>query len=304
MSTFAKKNFPRFGRLTAFAAVAGLALTACGDDVETADTGDEGGETIEMAINHGWEEGIAVAELWALILEDEGYTVNKNYLDLAPSFSALASGDMDFNMNIWQPVTHEEYLNEYGDDLEEVGVWNSDANQVIAVNEDAPIDSLDELAENADLFNSELVGIEPGAGLTERTEEYVIPDYGLEDWEFNTSSTPAMLQEVSTATEAGENIAVTLWMPHWAFNSFPIKPLEDPEEALGQEENMTIYARNGFSEDQPEVHEWLSDFEIETETLQDLEVVLFEDEVEQDQYPEVIREWMDENQEYIDSLTS
>ena len=65
--------------------------------------------------------------------------------DLA-SFSALSSGDMDFNMNIWQLVTHEEYLEEYGDDLEEVGVWNSDANQVIAVNEDALIDSLDELA--------------------------------------------------------------------------------------------------------------------------------------------------------------
>lgn len=304
MSTFAQKKFPTLGRLTAIAAVAGLALTACGDDVETADTGDEGGETIDIAINHGWEEGIAVAELWALILEDEGYDVNKNYLDLAPSFAALTAGDMDFNMNIWQPVTHAEYLEEYGDDLEEVGVWNSDANQVIAVNEDAPIDSLDELAENADLFNSELVGIEPGAGLTERTEQYVIPDYGLEDWEFNTSSTPAMLQEVSTATDAGENIAVTLWRPHWAFNSFPIKALEDPEEALGQEENMTIYSRTGFAEDHPEVHEWLSNFEIDTETLQDLEVVLFEDEVEQSQYPEVIRDWMDENQEYIDSLTS
>lgn len=302
MSNVAKNKFPTLGRFTAFAAVAGLALTACGD-TETADTGDAEGETINIAINHGWEEGIAVAELWALILEDEGYNVEKNYLDLAPSFSALASGDMDFNMNIWQPVTHEEYLEEYGDTLEEVGVWNSDANQVIAVNEDAPIDSLEDLADNADVFNSELVGIEPGAGLTERTEGYVIPDYGLEDWEFNTSSTPAMLQEVSTATENDENIAVTLWMPHWAFNSFPIKPLEDPQEALGQEENMTIYARNDFSDDQPEVYDWLSDFEIDTETLQDLEVVLFEEEVEQSDYPEVVREWMDENQDFVDSLT-
>src|SRR5699024_7980308 len=105
MSTFAKKKFPLLGRLTAIAAVSGLALTACGDDVETADTGGADGETIDIAINHGWEEGIAVAELWALILEDEGYDVNKNYLDLAPSFSALTTGDMDFNMNIWQPVT-------------------------------------------------------------------------------------------------------------------------------------------------------------------------------------------------------
>ena len=303
MHTTAQKKFRILGRLTALATAAGLALTACGG--ETADTGSgEGGDEINIAINHGWEEGIAVAELWSLILEDEGYTVNKSYMDLAPSFSALATGDMDFNMNIWQPVTHAEYLEEYGDDLEQVGVWNSDANQVIAVHEDAPFDSLDELADHADLFESRLVGIEPGAGLTERTEQYVIPEYGLEDWDFRTSSTPAMLQEVATATENGDPIAVTLWRPHWAFNTYDIKALEDPQEALGQEENMTIYARAGFSEDQPEIFEWLSDFEIDTERLQDLEVVLFEGEVEQDQYEEVIRAWMEENQDWVDSLTA
>src|SRR5690625_1330397 len=104
MSNTAKKKFPAVGRVTALTAAAALALTACGDG-ETADTGDAGGDTIEMGIFQGWEEGIAVSELWALILEDEGYEVNKNYLDLAPSFSALTTGDMDFNMNIWQPVT-------------------------------------------------------------------------------------------------------------------------------------------------------------------------------------------------------
>lgn len=298
-----EKKFAAVGRWTALAAAAGLALTACGG--ETADTGSGGeGGTINMAVNHGWEEGIAVAELWALILEDEGYDVNKTYMDLAPSFSALTTGDMDFNMNIWQPVTHAEYLEKYGEDLEQVGVWNSDANQVIAVNADAPFDSLEDLAEHADMFDSVLTGIEPGAGLTERTEQYVIPDYGLEDWDFKTSSTPAMLQEIDTATSNGDNIVVTLWRPHWAFSAYDIKALEDPLEALGQEENMTIYARAGFSEDQPEVFDWLANFEIDTETLQDLEEVMFVGDVSQDQYPTVVRGWMEENQEWVDSLTN
>src|SRR5699024_9704168 len=168
------------------------------------------------------------------------YTVNKSYMDLAPSFSALTTGDMDFNMNIWQPVTHAEYLEEYGDDLEQVGVWNSDANQVIAVHADDPFDSLEDLADNADLFDSRLVGIEPGAGLTERTEQYVIPEYGLEDWDFRTSSTPAMLQEVATATEHGDPIAETLWRLHWAFKTYDIKALEDPQDELSKREHMPI----------------------------------------------------------------
>ncbi|MDN5703867.1 MAG: glycine betaine ABC transporter substrate-binding protein [Yaniella sp.] len=303
MSTFAKKKFPLLGRLTAIAAVSGLALTACGDDVETADTGGADGETIEMAIFQGWEEGIAVSELWALVLEDEGYTVNKTYVDLAPGYSGIATGDLDFVMDVWQPVTHADYIEEYGDDIELVGEWNNDARQVIAVNADAPVDSLEDLADNADLFDSKLVGIEPGAGLTERTESYVIPDYGLEDWEFTTSSTPAMLQELDTSLAAGDNIAVTLWMPHWAFNSYDIKPLDDPQEALGQKENMTTFAHSEFSDTQPEVFNWLADFKIDTETLQDLEEDLFVAEVDQDDYPNTVRDWMEENQEYVDSLT-
>ena len=303
MNNKTKKTFPALGRVTAIAAAAGLALTACGDG-EAADTGGNGGDTIEMGIFQGWEEGIAVSELWANILEDEGYTVNKTYVDLAPGYSGIASGDIDFVMDVWQPVTHADYIEEYGDDIEKVGEWNSDARQVIAVNEDAPVDSLDELADHADDFDNTLVGIEPGAGLTERTESYVIPDYGLDDWDFTTSSTPAMLQELDTTLSAGDNIAVTLWMPHWAFNAYDIKPLDDPQEALGQEEHMTTYAHNEFSDNQPEVFDWLADFKIDTDTLQDLEEDLFVEDVDQSDYPDVVRDWMDENQDYVDSLTS
>src|SRR5699024_10441915 len=156
-------------------------------------------------------------------------------MDLAPSFSALTTGDMDFNMNIWQPVTHAEYLEEYGDDLEQVGVWNSDANQVIAVHAEAPFDALEDLADNAHLFGSRVVGIEPGAGLTERTEPYVIAEFGFTDRAFRTSSPPARLQPLATATRNGDPTAVSLCRPHWAFHSYDITALEDPKEKLGQE---------------------------------------------------------------------
>lgn len=133
----------------------------------------------------------------------------------------------------------------------DLGTWNTDATLSIAVNADAPINSLDELAANADLFGNTIVGIEPGAGLTDITANSVIPGYGLEGMTFTTSSTAGMLAELTAATTAGENIAVTLWHPHWAYEAFALKDLADPQGTLGDAEGLHSYSRVGFADDNP-----------------------------------------------------
>lgn len=289
--------------------VAGLTLTACGDDAGNGGNGDngeasgEGGE-ITIAVFNGWEEGIAASELWKYVLEENGYTVNLEYADPAPVFSGLSTGDYDATLDVWLPTTHAEYVEDFGADLEELGTWNEEATLHLAVNEDAPIDSLAELADHADEFGNQIVGIDPGAGLVQITENEVIPTYGLEDMDFTTSSTPAMLQELSTATENGENIVVTLWRPHWAYEGFPIKDLEDPEGAFGDGESISTYGREGFSEEFPEVAEWFSNFEMDADTLHTLENVMFNENQDVSDYSPIIEEWVAENQEFVDGMTS
>ncbi|WP_344725210.1 glycine betaine ABC transporter substrate-binding protein, partial [Agrococcus terreus] len=162
-----------------------------------------------------------------------------------------------------------------------------------AVNEDAPIESLDELAENADAFNNQIIGIDPGAGLTQITENEVIPTYGLEDMEYTTSGTPAMLQELKSATEAGENIVVTLWRPHWAYDAFPIRDLEDPEGALGDVEYLHSYANAEWATDEAnaEVVGWLENFKMDSELLYSLENEMFNENQDVDGYRPIIEEW-------------
>lgn len=305
----------RIWKSVAALSIAGLALTACGDDGgnggndEAGGNGDGGGDgngggEITLAVFNGWAEGIAVSNLWKHILEEDGYTVNLEQADPAPVFSGLSTGDYDFTMDVWEPITHASYLEEYGDDLEELGTWNENSKLTIAVNEDAPIESLDELAENADAFGNTLVGIDPGAGLTETTEDEVIPTYGLEDMEYITSSTPSMLQELDTSINNEEDVVVTLWEPHWAYEAYPIRNLEDPEGALGEAETMSSYSRTGFSEEFPQVAEWISNFEMETDTLHTLEEAMFNTDEEIDDYQPVVEEWVSENQDYVDGLTN
>ncbi|MFC5928681.1 glycine betaine ABC transporter substrate-binding protein [Cryobacterium melibiosiphilum] len=291
--------------LIALGAVSLLALAGCSSsaeaEVETASNGDQ--QDMSLAVFNGWDEGIAVSELWKAILDEKGYNVELEYADVAAVYEGLSSSDYDLTMDIWLPDTHGEYLETYGDEITDLGAWNNESKLTIAVNEDAPIDSLAELAENADLFNNQIVGIEAGAGLTAATEDRVIPSYGLEGMEFTTSSTAAMLTELKAATDAGENVVVTLWEPHWAYGSFPIKNLEDPEGTLESVESLHSFGSADFSENFPEASGWIEGFEMDLELLYTLEEAMFVD-YDGSDYAPIVAQWIEDNQEYVDGLTS
>lgn len=292
-------------RLIALGAAGALALTGCASGAGAA-SGDllKNGDRSELtiAVFNGWDEGIAASELWKAILTERGYDVTLEYADPAPVYSGLSTDDYDVTLDTWLPITHQDYIDQFGDDLVDLGAWNEDAKLTIAVNEDAPIDSLEELAANAEKFDDRLIGIEPGSGLNRVTTDDVIPTYGLDDLEYITSSTPAMLAELTAATDAGENVAVTLWRPHWAYDAFALKDLEDPEGTLGDAEGIHSFGGKSFEANFPTLSEWLSDFTMDSELLYSLENAMF-NQAETDDYGPAVEKWISENREYVDSLT-
>ena len=287
---------------TAIGASALLALTGCATNPGEGDAGAQN-KDLSIGVFNGWPEGEAVSFLWKAILEEKGYNVELEYADVLPVFSALSTGDYDLTLDGWLPLTHATMMDEYGDDLVDLGAWNDEAVLTVAVNEDAPIDSLEELAANGDVFDNRIVGIEPGAGLTEAVSDKTIPTYGLDSFDLQTSSTPAMLGELKAALAAGEDIAVTLWRPHWAYDAFPLKDLEDPEGTLGDQESLHSLARDGFEDDFPEVADWFSNFTMSSELLYSLENVMY-NEYEGTDFEPVVAKWMSDNQDYVDGLTS
>lgn len=287
----------------ALTSAAALALTGCAGGSDDGSADGPADRPITIAVFNGWDEGIAASELWKAVLEEQGYEVELEYADPAAVYNGIASGDYDLTLDTWLPLTHGDYITEYGDDMVDLGAWNEDAKLTLAVNEDAPISSISELADNADLFDSTIIGIESGSGLATVVDEAVIPGYGLEAFDHVTSSTPAMLTELDTATSAGENILVTLWRPHWAYDAFPIKDLEDPEGLLGDAEGIHSYASTSFEEEFPEVFQWLSDFTMDSETLYSLENAMFNGQ-DTDDYAPIVAAWMAENESYVATLTA
>ncbi|WP_245186095.1 glycine betaine ABC transporter substrate-binding protein [Frigoribacterium sp. PvP032] len=303
-TTRMKKNARLATALSAAAVALSLGLTACtpgGPPAAALDNGDQG--EITIAVFAGWPEGIAASELWSAVLEDEGYDVTLTDIDVAPGYSGVASGDYDLVLDSWLPDTHAAYLDEFGADLTDLGPWYTDARNTIVVNDDAPITSLDELAANADLFGSRIVGLEPGAGLTKITEEQAIPTYGLEDMEFITSSTAALLTELQAADAAGENIVATLARPHWAYEAYGLRDLVDPEGAMGAAEEIHALGSPTFDDDFATAGGWLRDFSMSDDELLSLCNLLFNENSGSD-YEPLVREWMAEHGDYVDELTA
>ena len=300
---------------TAFAvtAAAGLVLAGCSsadeDTTDDATTGaedngteetTEGGE-LTLAVFNGWDESLATSLLWENVLESKGYDVTLENADAAVAFQGVADGDYDIVTDVWLPLTHAEYIEQYGDDMEELGAWFDSAALTIAVNADAPVDSLADLPDYVDEMGGRIVGIEPGAGLTAATEN-AIEAYGLSDYEFLTSSTPAMLSELDTAMSNDENIIVTLWEPHWAYGAYDLKNLEDPEGIMGEAEEIVTYGRTGITEEFPDVAEWFGNFTMDSELLYDLENQL--NGADSSDYEQIVTDWVAANQEWVDSLTA
>jgi glycine betaine/proline transport system substrate-binding protein len=289
----------------AMGAVASIALVGCSSSTGgDSDGGSADKGTITVGVFNGWPEGEAASYLWQQVLQDQGSTVDLEYADAGPVFAGLAGGDYDVAFDGWLPTTHKTYFEKYGDDLVDVGSWNDDAKLTLAVNADAPIDSIDQLAANADKFGNRIVGIEPGAGLTEAMEKKVIPEYGLDKMDFITSSTPAMLAELKKSLDAGDDIVVTLWRPHWAYDAYDLKDLKDPKGALGAAESIHTVTRTGFADDFADVNGWFKGFKMDSDLLFSLENAMFREDHKQSEYPGIVKKWMSENQDYVDSLTS
>ncbi|MFD0773702.1 glycine betaine ABC transporter substrate-binding protein [Streptomonospora algeriensis] len=300
-----KNRFTKLIRAGAAAASLALVASACGGGgeggVSTGPSEGEGGGDKEITIGLiPWEEDIAVTHLWKAVLEEKGYTVNIENVDVAPVFQGTADGDIDLFLDTWLPNTHGDYWDKYGDQVEDLGAWNDGASLELTVPsymED--VNSIEDLKGNADTFNGEIIGIESGSGLVQTTEEEAMPTYGLEDdYKLVKSSTPAMLEELRTAIKEEKPIVVTLWRPHIVYAQQDLKDLEDPEGAMGEPESLHSIGRPGFKKDFPDVAKWLGNFELNQEQIGSLEQTVIAD--HEGEETKGAKAWLSENQDFVD----
>tara|TARA_R110002020_G_scaffold42000_9_gene123444 strand:- start:2303 stop:3178 length:876 start_codon:yes stop_codon:yes gene_type:complete len=274
--------------------LASLALLAgAGVAFSSAAQAEEEKGTVNLAYVE-WSSEVASTNVIAAVLEQAGYEVDLTSLSAAAMFQALSSGDADAIVAAWLPTTHADYMERLGDSIEDLGP-NLDGTKLgLVVPAYTDVDSIADLNDNADSFNGEIIGIDPGAGLMSLTEE-VVDTYDLE-LNLRSGSGATMTAALSSAINNEEDVVVTGWTPHWMFARFDLKYLEDPESVYGGAEQIHTAVRQGLEDDMPEAYAILDAFEWTPEQMG--EVMLMNQEDGSDPY-ENAKQWVEDNQDVV-----
>src|SRR4051812_41183075 len=72
-------------------------------------SGGDNAKSVSISVVAGWDEDAAATYMWKELLEQRGYTVNVQELDIASTFTGVANGQIDLYLDAWLPVTHGTY---------------------------------------------------------------------------------------------------------------------------------------------------------------------------------------------------
>jgi glycine betaine/proline transport system substrate-binding protein len=274
-----------------FIIVAGLLFNACSGGTKKAANNKQ--VTIAMV---NWIECIANTNLAKAVLEEKGYEVKLINADVAPVFAAVAKGNADLFMEVWEPITHKPYLEKFGNQVEHIGTIYNEGRLGLVVPSYVTINSIDELNNVKNKFQGKIIGINPGAGIMSITES-VIKDYSL-DYELVASSEAGMLASLKKAYDKQDWVVVTGWKPHTMFARYDLKILEDPRKTMGEAETISVIATKGWAASNPELVTFFKNFKMNDDLLGSLMLAV---EAAPGQEAEAAQNWYHEHRELVDN---
>jgi len=200
-----------------------LALTGCGL---------LGQDKRLLLANIGWDENVAVANLTKVLLENDldyqRVDIDTDD-DLDATYQKVASGELDAFQDVWLP-NQQALLEKDDEKVEHLDPWFlGKTKQGMAVPAYMDVKSIDQLnGTDAQL----IYGIEPSSVMMHKVSGQVIPAYGLKQ-ELVQAPTAGMLAEVERLYDTREAFVFLAWSPHWMNQSYDIRYLKDPKDAMG-----------------------------------------------------------------------
>lgn len=264
--------------------VAVLVLAGCGGGGASSSSGG----TLTLG-DIGWTESIAASNLTKVVLEEDfGYQeVELKTLDVGLLFEGVAGGDLDAFQDVWIP-NHKQLLSEVENDVEHLDPWY-EGSTTFGLAVPSYMKGVNSIADLNQSGAERIIGIEPGAVISEKIEKNVIPDYNLK-LENEPSSTAAMLAEVEGLYKDKEPFVFPPWCPHpmcgevsgwdpWGGTKdlpgmYDFRYLEDPKNSLGnldEPAKISAIVNEDLADDDPVAYAFINNLRLNEEELIALE---------------------------------
>src|SRR5918997_5197796 len=289
--------------------VALLVVAGCGGGGGGASS--TSGGTLTLG-NIGWQENVAVANLTKVVLEEDlDYDeVELKTLDVGLLFEGVAGGDLNAFQDVWIP-NHTQLLSEVENDVEHLEPWY-EGQTTFGLAVPSYMEGVNSIADLNQSGAERIIGIEPGAVISEKIEENVIPDYNL-TLEHEPSSTAAMLAEVERLYQDEEPFVFPPWCPNpmcgevsgWDAwdgtkdlgGDFDFRYLEDPKNSQGnldEPAKISSIVNEDLADDEPVAYAFIKNLR-----LSDKELIALEDAQAKEGEVKGVQVWLEENKDVV-----
>jgi glycine betaine/proline transport system substrate-binding protein len=258
----------------------------------------------------GWPESIAASNLTKVVLEEDlGYQeVELKTLDVGLLFEGVARGDLHAFQDMWLP-NHRELLAEVEDDVEQLDPWY-EGETTFGLAVPAYMEGVTSIADLNQSGAERIIGIEPGAVISEQVPEHVIPEYNL-TLEYEPSSTAAMLAEVERLYKNKEPFVFPPWCPSTHCEAYEgqtpdidYRYLKDPKNALGPLDygphsdtsaSISAIVNEDLPDDDPVAYAFINNLRLNED-----ELVSLETEIEKAETPTAgTKVWLEDNRSVV-----
>ncbi|MCA1217207.1 ABC transporter permease/substrate binding protein [Streptomyces sp. 8L] len=249
-----------------------------------------------------WDEDIAATYLWKEVLAKRGYTMNLKQFDVGPMYAALSRGQLDVQFDGWLPYTQKPYWDKYHNDLTKIGYWYGPTSLEVAVPSYVKgVKTYSDLKGKGKEFGNRIIGIEPGTEEMNLLKNKVLPTYGVDkEYKVVDGSTPGMLSELKRDYAQKKPVAVVLWSPHWAYSTYHLTKLADPQKAFGTGDKLTTVASKKFPQQYPQLTKWLKNFHMSDAELGGLESQIKKAGTGHEE--DAVKAWMAKNPGIVDKM--
>jgi glycine betaine/proline transport system substrate-binding protein len=244
-----------------------------------------------------WTSTVPPTTVARLILEDMGYIVEEISADAGGVYAGLSRGDIDVFMDAWLPDMHRDYMNQFGEKIDDIAVSYPDGELGwVTPTYVENVNSIEDIKGKESEFDGKIYGIEEGAGMTMTSRE-MIKEYGL-DLEYVASSEGGMLAQSSRLIQSEKPVLFLGWRPHPMFVDYDLKVLQDPKQFFKTSE-VHVLTNINFKEKVPEAYEFLNNWSID---VGDIEKMIVEIDNNKRDAEEVAQEWIDDNQDKVNKM--